>query len=83
LIKSQNLRNGWASDGYRYEAVIVGAPMIMGWHNDAVKFLKKNANALKKVHTAYFFTSLGLTQTGHDNVGEIRVYLDPKLGIKV
>ena len=63
-----------------YNAVILGAPIIIGWHTEAVKFLKKNAAVLNKVPVAFFFMSLELTQTDQSNVGEISIYMDPKHG---
>jgi len=63
-----------------FDAVVLGAPMIMGWHADAVKFLKKNTDALSKIPIAYFITSLEFTQTGENSVGETGIYLDPKHG---
>lgn len=62
-----------------YDAVVVGAPMIMGWHLSAVNFVKKNAQALSKMRTAYFMTAASLTQTEHGNYGEISISMDPRL----
>ena len=46
-----------------YDAVVVGGPMIMGWHRDAARFLTKNAAALADRPTACFATAASLTQT--------------------
>ena len=62
-----------------YDAVVVGAPMIMGWHPSAVNFVKKNAQELSKLKTAYFMTAASLTQTEHGNYGEISISVDPGL----
>jgi menaquinone-dependent protoporphyrinogen IX oxidase len=62
-----------------YDAVVVGAPMILGWHREAVKFVKKHQHALGKIPVAYFFTAMSLTQTGEDAIGTVPVYLDPGL----
>lgn len=61
-----------------YDAVIVGGPMIMGWHKEAVQFLEKHQSALSHVPVACFLTTLSLTetQTGFDS---IPVYKDPSL----
>ena len=61
-----------------YDAVIVGGPMIMGWHREAVQFLEKHQSALSQVPVACFLTALSLTetQTGFD---PIPIYKDPSL----
>ncbi len=62
-----------------YQAVVVGAPMIVGWHPSAVKFIKKNKRALSSVSVAYFFTSLKLTQRDPQNFKELSISVDPQL----
>jgi menaquinone-dependent protoporphyrinogen IX oxidase len=62
-----------------YMAVVVGGPMIMGWHKAALKFLKKHQAALSRVPVAYFFTAKNLTDTGQTSVEGIPVDLDPTL----
>lgn len=61
-----------------YQAVVVGAPMILGWHRDAVRFVKKHQKALEKVPAAFFCTALSLTDTGQSPVGT-SVWIDPDL----
>jgi menaquinone-dependent protoporphyrinogen IX oxidase len=60
-----------------YDAVIVGAPMILGWHRSATNFLKKNQQVLKEKQVAYFFTAMNLTQTGEKTVENIPIFMDP------
>ena len=62
-----------------YDAVVVGAPMIMGWHGAAVKFIKKHQPALSQMPVAYFLTAMNLTQTNEKSVGTIPIYVDPAL----
>jgi menaquinone-dependent protoporphyrinogen oxidase len=62
-----------------YDAVVVGAPMILGWHKEAVKFVEQHQQALGQVPVAYFFTSLHLTKPPEDNVNGIPIYCDPAL----
>ena len=62
-----------------YDAVVVGAPMIMGWHRSAVNFVKKHQQELSKVRVAYFLTAMSLTQTDHNNFGKMSIYVDPQL----
>ncbi len=61
-----------------YAVVVVGAPMIMGWHRSAVKFVKKHTPELSKVKVAYFLTAMSLTQTGY-NFGQLPIFVDPRL----
>jgi menaquinone-dependent protoporphyrinogen IX oxidase len=62
-----------------YHAVVVGAPMILGWHRAAQKFVKKHQQALSRVRVAYFATAMSLTQVGENHFGEVPVFVDPTL----
>ena len=62
-----------------YAAVVIGAPMIMGWHRAATKFVKQHRDALSRVPAAYFFMARSLTQTGETQVDGIPLVIDPKL----
>ncbi len=62
-----------------YDAVVVGAPMIMGWHRAATQFLKKNRQGLSQKRVAYFLTAMSLTHTGTTNVDPVPVCVDPGL----
>ena len=62
-----------------YDAVVIGAPMIMGWHGAALKFIKKHQQALSQVRVAYFLTAMNLTQTNEKSVGTLPIYVDPAL----
>jgi len=62
-----------------YDAVLVGGPMIMGWHGEAVKFVERNQIALSKVPVAYFLTALSLTALHSDSYGGLPVFQDPAL----
>ena len=50
-----------ALDGY--DLVIVGAPMILGWHRAARKFIQQHQAQLSKTPVAYFAAAMSLTQT--------------------
>jgi menaquinone-dependent protoporphyrinogen oxidase len=63
-----------------YNAVIVGGPMIMGWHKEALKFIERHQQSLSGVPVAYFFTALHLTRTITKNLEEVAVYIDSALG---
>jgi menaquinone-dependent protoporphyrinogen IX oxidase len=62
-----------------YNAVVIGAPMIMGWHGAAVKFVKKHQQALSRMPVAFFLTAMNLTQTSEKSIGTISIYVDPAL----
>ncbi|HUV07186.1 MAG TPA: flavodoxin domain-containing protein, partial [Spirochaetia bacterium] len=61
-----------------YSAVVVGGPMIIGWHRKAVRFLKKNRRSLSRVPVALFFTAMQITKTGSENGYGFPVLLDPR-----
>ena len=62
-----------------YAAVVVGGPMILGWHRSAVGFLKKNQAALSQKKVALFMTAMALTDTGEREYEGIPLNLDPGL----
>ncbi len=62
-----------------YGGVVAGAPMIMGWHREALGFLRKHRRALQQIPLAVFVTAMSLTQTGETSVEGGKVYVDAKL----
>jgi menaquinone-dependent protoporphyrinogen oxidase len=62
-----------------YAAVVVGAPMIMGWHRLALGLLKKHRKAFQRLPFAVFVMAMSLTQTGETSVAGVPVYLDENL----
>jgi menaquinone-dependent protoporphyrinogen oxidase len=62
-----------------YDGVVVGAPMIMGWHRDAQKFLKKNKDVFRRIPFAVFVMAMSLTQTEEVNAGDSLIFVDPDL----
>jgi menaquinone-dependent protoporphyrinogen oxidase len=62
-----------------YAAVVVGAPMIMGWHRSALAFLKVHRAAFQRLPLAVFVTAMSLTDTGETSIGGSPVYVDEKL----
>lgn len=59
-----------------YNAVVLGAPMIMGWHQSAINFLKKHRKALENKPLAIFAMALSLTSTGEMDTKGVPVCLD-------
>jgi menaquinone-dependent protoporphyrinogen oxidase len=62
-----------------YDGVVLGGPMLMGWHRQAMGFLKKHRQALQRIPLAVFVMAISLTQTGETNVGGVPVYVDDQL----
>ena len=62
-----------------YDAVVVGGPMILGWHKGVVKFIARNQEVLSRMPVAYFLTALELTQTSEESLNGLSVYQDPNL----
>ncbi len=62
-----------------YNAVVVGGPMIVGWHGKCVKFVAEHQQALSQIPVAYFFTALNLTKTDAASLDGIAIYQDPSL----
>lgn len=62
-----------------YDGVVVGAPMIMGWHRAAAGFLKRHRADFQRIPLAVFVTAMSLTQTGESSVDGVPVTVDEKL----
>ncbi len=62
-----------------YDALLVGGPMIMGWHRQAVKYVKKHRGDLERLPTALFITAASLTDTGESDVQGVPIFTDPWL----
>jgi menaquinone-dependent protoporphyrinogen oxidase len=62
-----------------YNAVIVGAPMVMGWHRSALQFLARNRAALRRTPLAAFATGMSLTSAGETEVNGVPVFADETL----
>ena len=71
-----------ANDLESYDAAVIGAPVIVGWHRGAVRFVRRNQRELSRMPVAYFMTALTLTAEVEEQVPSfngIQVYLDPSL----
>jgi len=62
-----------------YTAVVVGGPMMMGWHRAALRFIRRHKRELSRMPVAYFFTARSLTQLNETEVKGVPVSLDPTL----
>ena len=62
-----------------YDGVVVGGPMIMGWHRAALGFLKKHREAFQRIPLAVFVMAMSLTQTGETSVDGVPIDVDEQL----
>jgi len=62
-----------------YDGVVVGAPMILGWHRAAQGFLKKHRREFQSLPLAVFATAMSLTQTGESSIDGVPVWIDENL----
>ena len=62
-----------------YDGVVLGGPMIMGWHRSALGFLRKNRKALSRMPLAIFVMAMSLTKTSETSLGGVPLYIDDKL----
>ncbi len=62
-----------------YEAVVVGGPMIMGWHRQAKRYVARHRAELAGLPTALFITAASLTDAGSDDVQGVPIVKDPWL----
>ncbi len=62
-----------------YAAVVLGGPMIVGWHRRAARFLRAHSRELARVPAALFFTALRVTRDGSEQGRGFPVLLDPRL----
>jgi menaquinone-dependent protoporphyrinogen oxidase len=70
---------GEVKDLEGYGAVVVGAPMIMGWHRAALRFLKQHRQDFDSIPLAVFVTAMSLTRTGEMRIDGVPVCVDEKL----
>src|SRR5262245_61273544 len=53
---------GEVKDLEPYDGVVVGGPMIMGWHRAALGFVRKHREAFQRIPLAVFVMCMSLTQ---------------------
>jgi len=62
-----------------YDGVVLGGPMIMGWHRAASGFLRKHRKDLQRIPFAVFMLAMSLTQTANMSLDGVSLYIDDKL----
>ena len=60
-----------------YTAVVLGGPMIVGWHRRAARFLRARRRELARVPVALFFTAMQVTRAATEH--GFPILLDPRL----
>jgi menaquinone-dependent protoporphyrinogen oxidase len=63
----------------QYDAIVVGGPMIRGWHKDALAFVVTHRLELTERPTALFITAASLTETEENVVQRVPIVKDPWL----
>jgi menaquinone-dependent protoporphyrinogen IX oxidase len=61
-----------------YSAVVLGAPMIMGWHRKGLRFLRQHHTELAQMPLAIFVTAMSLTRSRVEGQS-VNIYLDERL----
>ena len=64
-----------------YDGVVVGGPMIMGWHRAARRFLRKHRRAFQRIPLAVFVLAMRLTEGGERGVDGLPVFVDDELPV--
>jgi menaquinone-dependent protoporphyrinogen IX oxidase len=62
-----------------FDAVVIGAPMILGWYRSARKFIRKHQQALAGIPVAYFCSAMTLTVPDGWQYKSLPVFVDPAL----
>lgn len=62
-----------------YDGVVLGGPMIMGWHRSALRFLNRHRAELQRTPLAAFVLCMSLTKTNDMSVAGSPVTVDEKL----
>lgn len=62
-----------------YDGVVVGGPMIMGWHRSATRFLKKHRKSFERIPLAVFILAMSLTKTKGTFANGLRIDVDENL----
>lgn len=62
-----------------YDGVVLGGPMVMGWHRSALGFLRKNQKQLSRMPLAIFVMAMSLTKTAEKSIGSVPLCIDENL----
>jgi menaquinone-dependent protoporphyrinogen oxidase len=62
-----------------YDGVVLGGPMIMGWHRSALGFLSKHRRQLSRIPFAIFVMAMSLTRTSEMSLSGVPFCIDDNL----
>jgi menaquinone-dependent protoporphyrinogen oxidase len=62
-----------------YDGLVLGGPMIMGWHRGARGFLGRHRRELRRLPWAVFVLAMSLTRTGETSVDGLPITVDEEL----
>jgi len=62
-----------------YSTVILGGPMLLGWHPDSIHFVRKHQTFLSRIPVAYFITCLRMIESSEVQYNTIPIYQDPQI----
>lgn len=62
-----------------FDSVVIGAPMIFGWHAATRSFIRKNRAALSTKKVAFFSCAMRLTKVPGERLPDVNVALDTSL----
>jgi menaquinone-dependent protoporphyrinogen oxidase len=62
-----------------YDGVVVGAPMIAGWHRSALNFLTAHRKTWRTIPLAVFVTAMSITRTSTSFMREVPLCIDENL----
>jgi menaquinone-dependent protoporphyrinogen IX oxidase len=65
-----------------YDSVVIGAPMIFGWHNQARTFVHQYARELNTKKVAYFACAMRLTVNQTEQLPKVALTVDPNLALE-
>jgi menaquinone-dependent protoporphyrinogen IX oxidase len=62
-----------------YDAVVVGGPMILGWHRAARRFLHRHKHAFETIPFAVFILAMSLTEVEGASLDGSNLFVDQNL----
>jgi menaquinone-dependent protoporphyrinogen IX oxidase len=65
-----------------YDSVVIGAPMIFGWQNQARNFVHKFERELSTKKVAYFACAMRLTVNQSEQLPKVALTVDPNLALE-
>jgi menaquinone-dependent protoporphyrinogen oxidase len=62
-----------------YDGVVLGGPMVMGWHRSALGFLRKHRKELSRIPLAIFVMAMSLTRMSEKSADGVPLCIDEDL----